>query len=87
LIRRIVFGSLSALSLGAGIYCNSRLTENTDEMTHLEASYNQATTGFDKYRSDYADAKEDADQNALLRNIFYGASGAFSLGLLVSIPF
>lgn len=86
-VRRIVFGTLSASALGAGLYFNSALQKGCDEQNAIQRRYDGATDNFDTYKKKYSSQEDENKSHALKRNIMYGLAGACAAGLIISIPF
>jgi len=88
-IRRIVFGSLSAVSFGMGIYFNSEVDSYYNELIAAREAYDNAGGGddFESLGKAVTNAQGDVDTYSLMRNISYGSAGGFAIGLGLSIPF
>ncbi|MDD5673050.1 MAG: PEGA domain-containing protein [Chitinivibrionales bacterium] len=86
-VRRIVFGGLSAVAWGGGIYLNSLAQKHIDNQKQIQADYRATTNGFSDYSAKYNAEGKSAANDVLFRNILYGAGGALMIGCLLSIPF
>jgi hypothetical protein len=86
-VRRILFGSLSALAGGAGYYFDTQVAAEVSNQNNIATEYSKATSGFNGYVQSYNDAGKKAHDNAETRNILYGAAGTFAALFVISIPF
>jgi hypothetical protein len=85
--RRIVFGSLAAVTGGIGYYFDSQVAAAVKDQNKAQADYRAATTDWNTYIQRYNDAGDKAKSNANVRNILYGIAGVFAAGFVISIPF
>jgi hypothetical protein len=85
--RRIVFGSLAAVTGGIGYYFDSQVASAVKDQNKAQADYRAATTDWTTYIQRYNDAGDKAKSSANVRNILYGIAGVFAAGFVISIPF
>lgn len=85
--RCIAFGVLAAGSGGLGAYFDWKAARIGKEQQEIQDDYRDARKNFEKFQTKYDEKAEEADWALSRRNIFYGCAGAFTVGLLISIPF
>lgn len=88
-LRRIVFGTLSAACVGGAVWADAIVAEKMEDNETVRAAYEADATNqnYDTYSSEYRENWEDAQTSATVRNILYGAAGVFAIGFAISIPF
>jgi TolB-like protein len=89
IVRRIVFGSLAAVALGAGLWANGEVSSLMSENADIKAAYDAApnNANYLQYRADYQANWDEAHNWSIVRDVLYGASGLCGVGLVISIPF
>lgn len=92
LVRRIVFGTLTAGFFGAGLYYNSKAAAARDEEESAYAAYQQLDGGStpQEFAAAYAlveASRKEVDSYCGTRNVLYIISGVFGAGLGISIKF
>ncbi|MBD3239038.1 MAG: hypothetical protein GF331_00525 [Chitinivibrionales bacterium] len=88
-VRRIVFGTLSAACVGGAIWADAVVAGKMADNESIRAAYDAEPTNqnYDEYSDDYQENWDDAQTSATIRNVLYGAAGAFAVGFAISIPF
>lgn len=88
-VRRAIFGAVAAGFAGAGIYFNKEFEAADDRLVIAKNAYINAPVGsdFTTLRNNMSDAEKSLDGYKVKRGLCYGASGAFTVGLIISIPF
>lgn len=90
IVRRVVFGTLTAGFLAAGTYYNSRAEQQLSVEKEAWNAYmeaNRSTAEYDARFAEYERVAETTDLFLKRRNAMYVAGGIFCIGLALSIPF
>ena len=86
-VRRIAFGMIAAAAAGGGWALNASIDRDKKTQNAISANYKNATSDFQTYKDSYATIDKRIGTNMVFRNVLYGLSGLFAVGLLISIPF
>jgi TolB-like protein len=89
MVRRILFGGGTVGFVIGGFLIDHRMKQLLDDNDQIKKTYASESTNenYEAYRDRYKKNYDDARSAQTIRNVLYGAAGAFSLGFAVSIPF
>ncbi|MBD3420901.1 MAG: PEGA domain-containing protein [Chitinivibrionales bacterium] len=86
-IRQLAFGGVAAGFAGAGVFFNGRVQSELNHSRDAAQAYDGADAHFESYKEEYRTHRDNAQQQAVLRNVFYGLSLAGLTGFTVSLRY